>query len=252
MMQLLVSVRDEAEARDACAAGAALIDLKEPIAGPLGPVHVSSWPAIRAAVGDGAPLSVALGELTDPHLLDRVSRLSGFDFAKIGLAGLADAPDWPQRLADVWRRIPATTRKVAVAYADYGRCAAPPPEQILDAAPAGCSALLIDTATKGPGESLFDHLTAGRLRVLIEAARQRRWTVVLAGSLRLERLDDAAALAPDYVAVRGAVCRGARDGRLDPQLVRDWVRAVRERAPSCASSPPPSTINRSRHACPNS
>ncbi len=237
MTRLLVSVRDADEAREASLAGVDLVDLKEPTAGPLGAVPPELWSAIQKAVGGRAPLSVALGELADPTLADRLPKTTGFTFAKLGLAGMASRADWRERWRDAWSRLPADVRPVAVAYADAARCDAPTPEQIVATAPAcGCVALLVDTAVKRPGESLFQHLPPTRLRELVATARDQGLLVVLAGSIRQEHLLDALALDPDYVAVRGAVCRGPRDGRLDASLVRDWVRAVAEHRQSFHAS----------------
>ena len=62
---LLVSVRDPAEARDALAGGAAIIDVKEPFAGPLGAASTETIGAIAAVVGRKAPWTLACGELIE-------------------------------------------------------------------------------------------------------------------------------------------------------------------------------------------
>ena len=61
-MQLLVSVRSEAEVAAALAGGADLIDAKEPALGSLGPVGGAELLAIAARVPETVPLSAALGD----------------------------------------------------------------------------------------------------------------------------------------------------------------------------------------------
>jgi uncharacterized protein (UPF0264 family) len=51
--------------------------------------------------------------------------------------------------------------------------------------------------------------------------------VVLGGSLSRETIPAAVAMAPDYIAVRGAVCRSTRTGTLDADLVRSFSELVR-------------------------
>jgi uncharacterized protein (UPF0264 family) len=49
----------------------------------------------------------------------------------------------------------------------------------------------------------------------------------MAGSLTAASIAQILPLGPDYVAVRGAACRGSRDGSLDGELVRELVAIVR-------------------------
>ena len=68
-MRLLVSVRDASEAEAALAGGADIIDAKEPLNGPLGPVAPDTLAAITAAVAGKTPISVALGDVGTADLL---------------------------------------------------------------------------------------------------------------------------------------------------------------------------------------
>lgn len=226
--RLLVSVRSASEALAAAKGGAHLIDLKEPLAGSLGPVPVADWPSIRAVIPAGIPVSLALGELLDPRIAERASEAVGFQFAKIGLAGCRDRADWPDLWQAVWRRLPAQATRVAVAYADAETAVSPQPEQVVEAAgKAGCKALLIDTFGKSAG-GLLDHLPGSRLGAIVERARERGLAIVLAGSLKLDWLNDLLRINVDYIAVRGAVCRGNRSSQLDPELVALWSGRLRD------------------------
>jgi uncharacterized protein (UPF0264 family) len=154
--KLLVSVRSAIEARIAVAAGAAIVDIKEPLKGSLGRAPCSVWRAVRASVPDSIPISVALGELTDwfgPEAFDlHPESWAGISYCKLGLAG---APaDWPRCWQDLRRRLSehAVGRPswVGVAYIDWRRAGSPPPEEIIQACLSvdECRGVLFDTWDK--------------------------------------------------------------------------------------------------------
>jgi uncharacterized protein (UPF0264 family) len=84
----------------------------------------------------------------------------------------------------------------------------------------GLAGVMLDTADKAAG-SLTRHLSLERLREFVCAARAKGLIVGLAGSLRAEDIPTLAALAPDYLGFRGALCTGSRTDALDPQALRD-------------------------------
>ena len=98
MTQLLVSVRDAAEARGALAGGADIVDVKEPSRGALGRADAAVWAEIAAVCRAASPsprtaMSVALGEATEHTGSAAVPVVpAGVRWAKLGLAGLADGP----------------------------------------------------------------------------------------------------------------------------------------------------------------
>jgi uncharacterized protein (UPF0264 family) len=224
MTRLLVSVRSAAEAELALTGGAQLIDVKEPARGALGAASWEEVQGVVVAVAGRVPVSAALGELCD----DRgVAVPSGVAYAKLGLAGAAGDSAWPQRWEKALGRLPDHVRRVAVAYADWRAAAAPPPADVIrHGSGVGCTALLVDTFIKGRGD-LFTHLTRHELEELLAAARDRCWLTVLGGSLSAEAVPSAAELGPDYLAVRGAACRGGRSGVLDPERVHHLAAALR-------------------------
>jgi uncharacterized protein (UPF0264 family) len=232
---LLVSVRNAEEALAALAGGADVIDVKEPDRGPLGAADAATIEAVVRTVQGRAPVTAAMGELT--NMLD--ARLepvpAGVSLFKIGLAGCRALPDWraPWRSAmqvasrrDPQSRVPRSgginppARGVAVAYADWSAAGAPPANDVLHAAiEVGCPALLIDTWDKSAG-SLFDHWPREQLGDYLQWARAKGLLVVLAGSLANENFTAAAGLFPDLVAVRAAACEGGRRGPVSALRVR--------------------------------
>jgi len=230
MTRLLVSVRDVAEAQLALAAGVDLIDVKEPRAGPLGAAAPETIAAIVRGVARRVPTSAACGELLEFAPAAAVAPL-GVDYAKLGLAGCAQRRDWPALWHAAWRSFPASCGRIAVAYADARRAQSPPPEEVIDrAVDARCAGVLFDTFAKDGGD-LFAALRAARLESFLRTIRAAGMLVVLAGSLRGESLRAACQLAPDFVGVRGAACRGARDRALDLGLLAEVVAETRRREP---------------------
>jgi len=225
--RLLVSVRNAEEARTALDAGVDLIDVKEPSRGSLGAAAPCVVADVVAAVAGRLPVSAALGELLAADDGDAIQRAAaippGVRFAKLGLAGCGELPDWRDRWSAALRALPPGIAAVAVAYADWRAASAPPPREVVAAAvQLGCRAMLIDTFDKCGGD-LFGNLAVHEVRDVVEQARADGLLAVLAGSLVGHALRQAIELRPDYVAVRGAACRGRRDARLDGALTAALV-----------------------------
>jgi uncharacterized protein (UPF0264 family) len=216
MTQLLVSVRSAEEAREALRGGADIIDVKEPAAGSLGAAAPVVCREVLEAVDGRVPVSMALGELLDAPA---AAVPAGMAFAKLGLAGAAGWPDWDQRWLQRRSELPEPTRAVAVVYADWRHARAPSPGDVLRvAAVAGSHAVLVDTSDKRAGD-LFAHMTDRELRKIRRLAADNGMQLVLAGSLHGAAIERALDLHPDVLAVRGAVCRPDRQGRLQADKV---------------------------------
>lgn len=221
-MRLLVSVRDRSEAREAIAGGADVIDVKEPLAGPLGRAGLEETLGVAAAVRHAdrpLPWTVACGELANggddiiAHVASLVVRLPEAAtppwLVKVGLAGAAPL-DWERQLAGIESRLPGGVAQACVAYADWRRCDAPPPERIVRfAATLAGQTVLIDTFDKRGG-GLFDAADPGTVEATVALAKSLGLVVALAGRIGLVDADKVAAIAPDIVAVRSAACGGDR------------------------------------------
>lgn len=230
MAGLLLSVRNPSEAAIAVAAGASIVDIKEPDRGPLGRPSPRLVERVVAAVAGKAPVSVALGELTDWDRSEWADFPRGVAFAKFGLAGCARRSNWARHWHDVLMGLPVGVRPVAVIYADWLAAAAPPPSEVLEAASQNrCAAVLIDTFDKSRGP-LLSWLTLQQLSQLADDIRRRQMLVVLGGSLAADTIPQVLPLRPDYVAVRRAACRGPRNGPLDDALARHLAALVTQEA----------------------
>jgi uncharacterized protein (UPF0264 family) len=227
-MQLLVSVRAGDEVAAALAGGADIIDAKEPARGSLGPVSAETLQGISARIPESVPLSVALGDFTAADAVRRA--VEGAEvpggrapmYLKLGFAGERSDAVVTSLVASALAAtaaMPARPVVVPVAYADHVSAGSPPPEVLLRAAmAAGARAFLIDTYAKD-GSGLLEWIALERLRTLSAHARSAGVLLAIAGSLDPAALDRIAGMA-DVVGVRGAACRGGREGSVDAELVR--------------------------------
>jgi uncharacterized protein (UPF0264 family) len=226
-VKLLVSVVDAEEARTAAAAGADIVDVKNPAEGSLGAPSPSVIAAVRAAVGQ--PVSAAIGDMPNLPGTAALAALgaatSGATFVKVGLWGVSTEDDAVALLRTVRDAVPSAV-VVAAAYADAVRLPDAPLAPVLlprVAAAAGVEVCLVDTAVKD-GLGLFEWLSP---EALVAEAHDLGLEVALAGALRAEDLPVVRDTGADIAGVRSAACVGGRSGRLDGTLVA----AMRERLP---------------------
>ncbi|MFO0975207.1 MAG: (5-formylfuran-3-yl)methyl phosphate synthase [Planctomycetaceae bacterium] len=235
--QFLVSVRNANECEAAVFGGADIIDVKEPANGPLGMADGRTLQAIRdrlTTLDTAAPFSIALGEISDwfegpalrrgaDLLAEEICHLNS-EYLKLGLTGRAA---WREDWAKV-RELPfGRVTWVAVAYADFSRCDAPSPEEVLaEGRKTGCGVLLIDTFRKD-GSSLLDWMERDRMKRIQIETSAAGMKLALAGKVTTESLPDILEICPDIVAVRGAVCeQGRRERSVDQCLVAGFRREL--------------------------
>src|SRR5262245_15511290 len=228
-MRLLVSVVDAAEARVAAAAGADIIDVKDPSRGALGEAAPYVVRAVREATPSLLPVSAALGDgpFTPAVAADLAENVaaSGALFVKLGLRD-TDLGRASASLHVVRSRLPDGIRLVVAGFADFERAGAPHPCDLPTlAAAVGAQGCLLDTAIKD-GRGLFQWLAESELAAFIGSCRAHGLLSALAGSLGIEDVARLASRGPDLVGVRGAACIGDRvGGRVDAERVRGLVRA---------------------------
>jgi len=226
----LASVTSADEAEIVLAAGADIIDLKDPAAGALGALPA---PAIRAAVARIAgrrTVSATAGDLPmrPATVADAVAGIAdlGVDIVKVGLFRGGDRSGCIAALA---RQTAAGTRIVAVMFADQD-----PDFTLLERLrDNGFAGAMLDTAEKRGG-GLRDHLAAPALAAFVRRARDNGLMSGLAGSLRLTDVAPLLELAPDYLGFRGALCADGRTSVIDPERVRAVRAAIGLHQPSAA------------------
>ncbi|KUO67450.1 MAG: hypothetical protein APF80_09370 [Alphaproteobacteria bacterium BRH_c36] len=204
---MLASVTTAAEARVCLAAGADIVDAKDPLSGSLGalPVATVREIAVQAAAA-GRPVSATIGDLAcEPELIGvAVTEMAatGVDYVKIGFLPGSDARTV---IADLGRRDVRPARLVGVLFADL----TPDFGLIAALAEAGFAGALIDTSDKSAG-SLPDLMDTARLTEFIAMAHRAGLFAGLAGSLRIDDIDALCRLRPDILGFRGALCLDSR------------------------------------------
>jgi uncharacterized protein (UPF0264 family) len=220
MIRLLASVRDKTEADIALRGGADIIDFKDPSRGALGALPVERIAAGVQRVARRVPTSATAGDWPlDANALraagERIGA-TGVDFVKLGLLPGAELEDCIAGLAP----LAARHRTVAVFFADRGV----PPGALFALHNAGFAGAMIDTFDK-KGGSLRQHLADDALHTFVALGRELGLMIGLAGSLRIEDIAPLAAIGPDLLGFRGALCQPG--GRAAP-LSTKRVGAVRE------------------------
>ncbi len=221
--RFLASVTCAAEAVTALAAGAEIIDCKNPADGALGALpHVTVW-AIVDAVGHRVPVSATVGDLApDPRLLTATvtdMAATGVDLIKIGFFAGGDAKAC---IAALGRLELGRVRLVGLLLADRD----PDFGLIADMAAAGFAGVMLDTASKDGG-GLPDVMAPSRLADFVTLARGCNLFSGLAGSLSIGHIARVGAVGPDVMGFRGALCAGRRrEGPLEESAVRAVAREL--------------------------
>ncbi len=230
-MRLLISVVDAAEAIEAAAGGAHVIDVKNPATGALGAAMPRSVRTVRDATPPGLPVSAALGDGPfEPGSATRAALSateSGAAFVKIGLRDMSvDGALGTVRA--VRAGLPHKVRLIVAGFADFRRAGSPHPFDLPRLAEAaGAQGCLIDTAIKD-GSGLLHWLDDAALRAFVSACRARGLLSALAGSLGPADLPRLVPIGPDIIGVRGAACEGDRvHGRVSRQRVAALASALR-------------------------
>ena len=219
---LLLSVRNEVEAKQTLGCGVDILDIKEPANGALGMVAPEMIRSILEATPPESCVSIALGELREMvnpgMILSQLPDLPQLQFAKIGLSGLRNQSRWKQQLVRLIARIPESISPVGVVYADDDAMAPTAMEVVETTAEMGGIAVLVDTFEKSRG-NVFEHLGVHNLEQIRHRARRLGMAFVLAGSLGIEDLETVKRINPDYVGIRGAACRGRARGNAISQTL---------------------------------
>ena len=169
MTRFLASVRDAQEAQTVLAAGADIVDLKEPANGALGAVDLPTIKACVAAIAGRRPVSATVGDL--PMDEDRVhdavlaTAACGVDDVKLGILPGGNPQECFARL----RARPPRAGLILVFFAD----AMPDFDPVGAALEAGARGLMLDTAGKRAG-ALLDHMAVGDIARFVEAGRRAR------------------------------------------------------------------------------
>ncbi|HET6467802.1 MAG TPA: (5-formylfuran-3-yl)methyl phosphate synthase [Geminicoccaceae bacterium] len=233
MTRLLASVLDLAEAEQALALGADILDLKDPRRGALGAWQRADVQEAVRRLDGRRPLSATLGDLPMvPALLAETAAATaatGVDYVKVGFFAGGDHAACAAALATL---AAGGARLVAVLMADQS----PDPPLLPRLAAAGFAGAMLDTADKRAG-GLRAHQDEARLAAFIAEARRLGLLTGLAGSLAVADIPPLCRLEPDYLGFRGALCGDAgREAALDAAAFRRVRAALDQSAASSAAT----------------
>jgi uncharacterized protein (UPF0264 family) len=243
MTALLASVRNLEEAHAAVAGGCDWLDLKEPSAGALGAVPLAVAEAVAARHAGQLPVSATIGDCWDtPAVIPgRVAALTaaGVPWVKVGVFASRLADHFTNDLANALRSAVGQARGlIAVCFVED-----PPSEHAVALlASWGLKGVMLDTAQK-TGGGLRQRLSHAQIAAFVTAARRHGLLVGLAGSLSVDDVAPLAALAPDYLGFRGALCEEGRVSALGETRVRAIKTLL---APAPATHPGP-TLEENSH-----
>lgn len=236
-MKLLVSVQSLKEAKIAINSGCDILDIKNPAEGSLG----ANFPWLLKSVIDSFPnsrceTSATIGDL--PHKPGTAS-LAGYTVASLGIkyvkAGLYDSKTYEQAvemISNVKRAVEMANRKsyfVASGFADWRKIKGLSPQNLLRAAvKAKGNIVLLDTLIKD-GSNLFDNMSAAELHKFVDSCHKHGIKCALAGSIKLEHLDQLKKISPDFIGVRGAICRDQKNRKssIDKRRTIEFVQRVK-------------------------
>jgi uncharacterized protein (UPF0264 family) len=211
MTGMLASVKNLAEAELVLSANVDIIDLKQPEFGALGALSVELVAKIVEKINGRCPVSATVGDLPMEAdvIFNAVSEMAktGVDFVKIGFFPEGDWLTIVQKL-DVLAK---NTRLIAVLFAD----AKPDFSIIPKLKKAGFTGVMLDTMHKQNG-SLTQVMSNDMIAQFVELAKTQTLICGLAGSLRLENVEELLPFKADYLGFRGALCdQHNRVGELD-------------------------------------
>ena len=222
-MRVLISPINADEAVIAYECGTDIIDIKNTSEGSLGASFPWVIREVIERVGDPeVTFSATLGDLPfkpgTAALAARGAVTSGVTYIKAGLHGPMTAVN---RAA---KEVNNDVLVVTAGYADYRRFDGLKPLQLVEiATEAKTDLVMMDTLFKD-GKTLFDSCDLAELQEFVATAHENALEVALAGSIRLQHLDQLVSIGTDIVGVRGAVCGGLnRKATIDREKAREFM-----------------------------
>lgn len=231
-MKILVSIVSAEEAQLVKGLKPDILDIKNPSEGSLGAQF--PW-VLRETIGlmegTGTLCSATLGDLPfkpgTASLAAYGAALCGVGYIKAGLHDIrnyAQGMSMMTAIAKSVRMVSPDIYIVASGYADYRRFGGLDFRTLVKVAhDSGCGVVMVDTAIKD-GKTLFDAMSLEEIATFIRLGHEANLKVALAGSIRIEHLQTLAALEPDIVGIRGAVCSTRDRGSLiDTTKLADFL-----------------------------
>jgi dihydroneopterin aldolase len=222
MTRFLASVSNVQEAATIIAAGADIIDIKDPHKGALGAVDPDTVKEIVRRLSGQVMTSATIGDLPMQagHISQAIKNMhaTGVDIVKVGVFDRT----MPAEILDIIKEHARTgIRIVLVFFADLK----PELNNLSLLADAGVYGVMLDTADKTNG-SLRTIINDNMLGDFVRLANSCGLMTGLAGSLKLADIQPLLKLNPDYLGFRSALCdKHQRKSTIDMQAAHN-VRAM--------------------------
>jgi dihydroneopterin aldolase len=202
MTGFLASVASVEEAKIALTGGADIIDLKNPHAGALGALPLTTIADTVKLINNNAQTSATIGDLTAdsgsiPDAV-RAMQTTKVDFIKIGL--FSEGGDLSELISSLCNEA-SNYKLIAVLFADQPLDLTLLPQL----AEANFHGVMLDTATK-QGSGLRANLPDRDLASFVQTAKQLGLISGLAGQLSTSDIPSLLPLDPDYLGFRSALC----------------------------------------------
>ncbi|MBE6487952.1 MAG: (5-formylfuran-3-yl)methyl phosphate synthase [Methanosphaera stadtmanae] len=228
-MELLVSVINLEEAKEAIKGKADILDIKNPKEGSLG----ANFPWIIKQISEYSKdmiISTTVGDV--PYKPGTVSlaslgcAVSGSNYVKVGLYGTKDysqAKDVMDAVVKTIKEYDQNITVVACGYADSYNIGSVASNLIPKVAyESGCDVAMLDTYVKD-GRRLTDYLDKTQLESFVEESHNYNLKVALAGSVNNDDMPLLKSLSCDIVGVRGCVCSDGdrNNGVVSSKLIQE-------------------------------
>lgn len=211
-MELLVSVVNLDEAKEAIKGKADILDIKNPKEGSLG----ANFPWIIKQISEYSQdmiISTTVGDVTyKPGTVSLASlgcAVSGSNYIKVGLFGTKnydEAKEVMDAVVKTVKEYDSNITVVACGYADSYNIDSVSSDLIPKVAhDSGCDVAMLDTYVKD-GRRLTDYLDKTQLAEFTETSHNYNLKVALAGSVNKEDMSLLKSISCDIVGVRGCVC----------------------------------------------
>jgi (5-formylfuran-3-yl)methyl phosphate synthase len=236
MTQLLISVKNPAEALLAQAAGADIIDLKDPSQGALGALDINiSTEIVRTVVhannldaNHHAELSTTVGEnhASVAELLHsmEIRAALGFDYIKIVVTDFMYTADFKQKIDDFLQK---NIKVIVVFYADETTEHSPDLSVLSQLKKIGIHGVMLDTQSKQV--DLVALKNEAYLQDFVAMSKKNDLICGFAGSLKPQHIDLLRKINATYIGFRGGVCNNnARNTDLNSEKVNLVVKMLRE------------------------
>ncbi|MDX1914282.1 MAG: (5-formylfuran-3-yl)methyl phosphate synthase [Methylophilus sp.] len=216
MTRLLISVKNPQEALQALDAGADFIDLKDPQVGALGSLDDQVSSEIIRVLDKRAIISATVGEYHEnaENLLAAIENKAkmGVDIVKLPISTFLNEQSFVEPLLQIQSHYGVSL--IAVFFADLE----PDFNWIAKLAHIGFYGAMLDTAYKH--HQLLCALSQETLSDFVKLCKRYHMQAGLAGSLRIECIQELMQYQSDYLGFRSGVCeRYERLGDLSPVLI---------------------------------